>query len=72
MNDFVKCYTHKQSCPDKNIVKVTSIANFVICSTMCKKHTAVAVVLTDLCYFQGISRYTCTLNFCQFSSWKND
>ena len=33
---------------DRNIVRVTSIANFLICSSMCKKHTAVAVVLTGL------------------------
>ena len=67
MKDFVKCYTHKQSCPDKNMVRVTSLANFLICSSMCKKHTAVAVVLTDLCYCQGMPRHTCTLNFSHFS-----
>lgn len=42
----------------------------LILTSMYKKHTAVAVVLTDLCYFEGISKHS--LKFIHFSSWKNN
>ena len=79
MDDVVICYTHntcKQWSSNKNIIRVTSIADFYICTSMFKKHSS-CCVLSDLCHFQWVlvllwSTRTCKTRDFHLLSWLGD